>query len=128
MDQRRVLWQNRVHFFAVAASLMRRILVDHARSRQRLKRGGPATRVPLEEALLVAAVQLNVDVLALDAALTRLLAIDSRQCQVVELRFFSGLSIEDTAASLGVSPATVKNDWNIANAWLRRELMGHSKP
>ena len=127
-DQTSVQWQNRAHFFAVAASLMRRILVDHARGRKRLKRGGPAARLPLQEALVVAAEHMNVDVLALDEALTKLVAVDARQCQVVELRFFSGLSIEETAAALGVSPATVKNDWNIAKAWLRREMMGIDAP
>jgi RNA polymerase sigma factor (TIGR02999 family) len=124
VDQRSVRWQNRTHFFAVAAQLMRRILVDHARGRRRAKRGGSAARVPLEEALLVAAGQLNVDVLALDEALTRLTAVQPRQSQVVELRFFSGLSIEETASVLGVSAATVKSDWNIAKAWLRREMVG----
>jgi RNA polymerase sigma factor (TIGR02999 family) len=122
VDQRRVRWQNRTHFFAVAAQLMRRILVDHARGRARAKRGGSAAQVPLEEALLVAAGQLNIDVLALDEALTKLTALEPRQSQVVELRFFSGLSIAETAAVLGTSPATVKNDWNIAKAWLRREM------
>ena len=124
VDQRHVRWQNRAHFFAVAARLMRRILVDHARGRQRIKRGGSVIQLPLEEALVVAAEQLNVDVLALDDALTQLLALDARQCQIVELRFFTGLSIEETATVLGVSSATVKNDWNIAKAWLRREMMG----
>jgi RNA polymerase sigma factor (TIGR02999 family) len=124
VDQRSVRWENRTHFFAVAAQLMRRILVDHARGRRRAKRGGALARVPLDEALVVAAGQLNVDVLALDEALTKLMAIDLRQSQVVELRFFSGLSIEETAAVLNVSPATVKNDWNIAKAWLRREMVG----
>ena len=127
VDQRRVRWQNRAHFFAVAARLMRRILVDHARGRQRIKRGGSATQLPLEEALVVAAEQMNVDVLALDDALAQLLELDPRQCQVVELRFFSGLSIEETAAVIGVSPATVKNDWSIAKAWLRREMMGNDE-
>jgi RNA polymerase sigma factor (TIGR02999 family) len=121
-DQRRVSWQNRGHFFAIAARLMRRILVDHSRGRERIKRGGAAARVPLDEALVVAAEQLNVDVLALDDALTRLLEFDARQCQIVELRFFCGLNIEETALALGVSAATVKNDWSIAKAWLRREM------
>jgi RNA polymerase sigma-70 factor (ECF subfamily) len=125
LAQRRVRWQNRAHFFAVAARLMRRILVDHARGRQRIKRGGSATQLPLEEALVVAAEQLNLDVLALDDALTKLSELDARKCQVVELRFFSGLSIEETAAVLGVSPATVKGDWSIAKAWMRREMMGN---
>jgi RNA polymerase sigma factor (TIGR02999 family) len=125
VDQRSVQWQNRAHFFAIAARLMRRILVDHARGRRRIKRGGSTAPLPLEEALVVAAEQLNIDVLALDFALQRLMAVDARQCQVVELRFFSGLTIEETAVVVGVSPATVKNDWNIAKAWLRREMAGN---
>jgi RNA polymerase sigma-70 factor (ECF subfamily) len=128
VDQRSVRWQNRTHFFAVAAQLMRRILVDHARGHRRVKRGGSAARVPLEDALVVAADQLNIDVLALDYALTKLAAMEPRQSHVVELRFFSGLSIEETAAALHVSPATVKNDWNIAKAWLRREMAGTGAP
>ncbi len=128
VDQRSVRWQNRAHFFAISAQLMRRILVDHSRGRHRAKRGGSAARVPLEDVLLVAAGQLDVDVLALDEALTRLAALEPRQAQVVELRFFGGLSIEETAAALGVSPATVKNDWNFAKAWLRREMSGGGAP
>lgn len=124
VDQRNVRWQNRAHFFGVAAQLMRRILVDHARSRQRAKRGGPGITLPLQEALGVAVAKSNVDLLALDEALVRLAAIDLRQSQIVELRFFSGLSIEETAEVIGVSPATVKNDWNLAKAWLRREIGG----
>ena len=127
VDQKRVRWQSRAHFFAVAARLMRRILVDHARGRQRIKRGGSATQLPFEEALVVAAEQLNVDILALDSALTKLCELDARQCQVVELRFLSGLSIEETAAVLSVSPATVKSDWSIAKAWLHREIAGNGR-
>lgn len=122
VDQKNVRWQNRAHFFAIAAQLMRRILIDHARRRHRAKRGGSGVALPLEEALAVAAEKSNVDLLALDEALMRLAAVDLRQSQIVELRFFSGLSIEETAAALGVSPATVKNDWNMAKAWLRREM------
>jgi RNA polymerase sigma factor (TIGR02999 family) len=124
VDQRQVRWQNRAHFFAIAAQLMRRILVDHARRRHRAKRGGSAIALPLEEGLVVAAEKSNVDLLALDEALTRLAAIDLRQSQIVELRFFSGLSIEETAAVLGVSRTTVKDDLNVAKAWLRREIGG----
>ena len=124
VDQKNVRWQNRAHFFAVAARMMRRILVDHARSHRRAKRGGSAARLPLEEALAVAAEKSSVDLLALDEALERLAAVDARQGQVVELRYFGGLSIEETAEALGVSPATVKNDWNVSKAWLRRELGG----
>ena len=124
VDQKNVRWQNRTHFFAVAAHLMRRILVDHARRRHRAKRGGSAIALPLEEGLVVAAAKSNADLLALDEALTRLAAIDVRQSQIVELRCFSGLSIEETAAVLGVSLTTVKDDLNMAKAWLRREIGG----
>ena len=123
VDQRNVRWQNRAHFFAVAAQLMRRILVDHARRRGRAKRGGSSIALPLDEGLVMAA-ESESDLLALDEALTRLAAIDARQTQIVELRFFGGLSIEETAAVLGVSPTTVKDDSNIAKAWLRREIGG----
>jgi len=122
VDQRNVRWQNRAHFFAVSAQLMRRILVDHARRRNRAKRGGSAITLPLVEGLLVAAAKSDGDLLALDEGLTRLAAIDLRQSQIVELRFFSGLTIEETAAVLGVSLTTVKDDLNMAKAWLRREL------
>ena len=122
VDQREVRWQSRAHFFAVAAQLMRRILVDHARRRRRAKRGGPAARLPLEEALVIAAEKSDVDLLALDEALERLAAVNARQSRIVELRYFSGLSIEETAEALGVSPTTVKDDWSVAKAWLYREL------
>ncbi len=124
IDQKNVRWQNRAHFFAVAAESMRRILVDHARRRHRAKRGGSGIVLPLDEGLLMAAEKSEVDLLALDEALTRLAAIDVRQSQIVELRFFSGLSIEETAAVLGVSLTTVKDDLNMAKAWLRREIGG----
>jgi RNA polymerase sigma-70 factor (ECF subfamily) len=124
VDQKNVRWQNRAHFYAVAAQLMRRILVDHARRRRRAKRGGSAARLPLDEGLVVAAEKSNVDLLALDEALGRLAAIDARQSQIVELRYFGGLSIEETAEALGVSPTTVKDDLNVAKAWLRREMGG----
>jgi RNA polymerase sigma-70 factor (ECF subfamily) len=124
VDQKQVRWQNRTHFFAVAAQLMRRILVDHARRRHRAKRGGSGIALPLEEGLVVAAEKPEADLLALDEALTRLAALDVRQSQIVELRCFSGLSIEETAAVLGVSATTVKDDLNMAKAWLRREIGG----
>ena len=124
VDQKNVRWQNRAHFFAVSAQLMRRILVDHARRRHRAKRGGSGITLPLDEGLVVAAEKSNGDLLTLDEALTRLAAIDGRQGQIVELRFFSGLTIEETAAVLGVSPTTVKDDLNLAKAWLRREIGG----
>ena len=122
IEQRNVRWQNRAHFFGIAAQLMRRILVDHARTRHRVKRGGAAMRVPLEE-VVVAAEGLNINLVSLDEALTRLAAVDSRQGRIVELRFFGGLSVEETAEVLRVSAATVKNDWSMAKAWLRRELL-----
>jgi RNA polymerase sigma factor (TIGR02999 family) len=124
VDQKNVRWQNRAHFFAISAQLMRRILVDHARRRHRAKRGGSAIALPLDEGLVAAAGKSDVDLLALDEALTRLAAIDHRQSQIVELRCFSGLSIEETAAVLGVSVTTVKDDMNMAKAWLRREMRG----
>ena len=121
IDQKDVRWQNRAHFFGIAAQLMRRILVDHARSRQAAKRGGSDIKLPLEEGMIVAEGK-DVNLVALDEALERLAAIDPQQSRVVELRFFSGLSVEETAAVLGVSTRTVKRDWNVAKAWLRREI------
>ena len=121
IDQRDVQWQNRLHFFAIAAQQMRRILVDHARQRKAAKRGGTDIRLPLEEAIGVSSGQ-DLDFVALDEALTRLGAIDLQQSRVVELRFFSGLSVEETAKALDVSERTVKRDWHVAKAWLRREL------
>jgi RNA polymerase sigma factor (TIGR02999 family) len=122
VDQQRVKWQNRAHFFAIAARLMRRILVDHARARGAGKRGA-GLRVSLA-GLEPGTPPRDLDVLALDAALDRLAAIDPRQGQLVELRFFGGLDIEETAAVLGVSPVTVKRDWALSRAWLFRELRG----
>ena len=122
IKQRNVRWQNRAHFFGIAAQLMRRILVDHARTRHRVKRGGAAMRVPLQE-VVIAAEGLNINLVSLDEALTRLAAVDPRQGRIVELRFFGGLSVEETAEVLRVSAATVKNDWSVAKAWLHRELL-----
>lgn len=121
IDQSRVQWQNRAHFFGVAAQIIRRILVDHARSRNRLKRGGPALKVTLNEDV-IAAEQVDVDLVGLDDALERLAAMDARQSRIVELRFFGGLSIEETAEILNISPATVKREWTMARAWLHREI------
>lgn len=119
--QEEVEWRNRAHFFAVAAQAIRRILVDHARGHQRLKRGGGRERVHLDEnAVLLTAS--HVDVLALDDVLRKLAALNQRQAQIVELRFFGGLSLKDVADYLGVSPRTVDGDWSMARAWLRREL------
>ena len=122
VDQRQVRWQDRAHFFAVAAQLMRRILVDHARRHGAAKRGSGEPRLPLDEADAPAAPAPLVDWLALDRALDRLAALDERQSRTVELRFFGGLTIEETAEVLQVSPATVKNDWSLARGWLYREL------
>jgi len=122
VDQREVNWQNRTHFFGIAAQMMRRILVDYARQRHRAKRGGIAEDLPLEEAALVVSEERSVDLVALDEALTRLAEFDERQARIVELRYFSGLTIEETAEVLRISPATVKSDWNVAKAWLRHEI------
>jgi RNA polymerase sigma factor (TIGR02999 family) len=121
VDQRVAHWQNRAQFFGVAAQQMRRILVDYARRHQAAKRGGSAIQVPLEEDA-IAAGESDVDLAALDDALTRLAVLDPRQARVVELRYFTGLGIEETAEALGISPATVKREWAIARAWLKREL------
>ncbi len=121
IDAKEVRWQGRAHFFAIAANLMRRILVDHARRRDAQKRAGSQIHLTLERTV-VPAKQSDVDVLAIDEALTRLAAVDRQQAQIVELRFFSGLSVEETATALGISPRTVKRDWSVARAWLRREI------
>jgi RNA polymerase sigma factor (TIGR02999 family) len=121
IDSSRVRWQNRAHFFAVSAQLMRRILVDFARSRHYLKRGGDAPRVSLAEAFEVAGEQ-DADLVALDDALQNLASVDPRKSQVVELRFFGGLSVEETAEVLQVSPDTVMRDWRLAKLWLLREI------
>ena len=125
IDQREVNWQNRAHFFAIAAQAMRRILVDHARSRHRDKRGGEAEDLPLDAAEFATSPGgPSVDLIELDEALTRLASFDERQSRIVELRFFSGMSVEETAEALGVSKATVKNEWRSAKAWLFQELNG----
>ena len=116
----RMRWQDRAHFFAVAAQVMRRILVEHAR-RHNLKRGGDVPHVALDEAALVGA-DADVDLVALDDAMTALARVDPRKMQVVEMRFFGGLSVEETAEVLGISPVTVKRDWRVAKAWLYRAL------
>ena len=121
IDQKQVQWQNRAHFFGIAAQLMRRILVDYARKRDNAKRGGGARHVPLDEAMIVLHEQ-AADLLALNEALKSLTAIDSRQSQLVELRFFGGLSIEETAEVLQLSPGTVMREWTFAKAWLEREM------
>jgi RNA polymerase sigma factor (TIGR02999 family) len=113
-------WHDRAHFFAMAATLMRRVLVDYARQRRRDKRGGGVSLTSLDEN--AAAPEAAVDVLALDQALERLAALDAQQSRVVELRFFAGMSVEETAEALGISPATVKRDWATARVWLYNEL------
>ncbi len=124
IDQREVNWKNRAHFFGIAAQAMRRILVDHARSRHRDKRGGDAENLPLEAAEFATSKEGTVDLIALDEALTRLALLDERQSRIVELRFFSGMSVEETGEAIGVSSATVKNEWRTAKAWLFQELNG----
>lgn len=116
-------WQDRAHFFAVSANVMRRILVDHARARVADKRGGEADRIALEDAISLSK-EPQVDLLAVDEALKELAEFDEQQCRIVELRFFGGLTIEETAHVVGVSPATVKREWAIAKAWLHRKLKG----
>ncbi|MEP6730125.1 MAG: sigma-70 family RNA polymerase sigma factor [bacterium] len=120
-DARQIEWVDRAHFFAVAARAMRRILVDHAVRQQAQKRGGGAERIALDDVSLMAD-ERSEDVLSLDEALQRLESMRGRHARVVECRFFGGLSIEETAEVLGVSPATVKREWTMARAWLNREL------
>ena len=122
VDSSRVKWQNRAHFFAVSAQLMRRILVDFARARHKIKRGGDAIHLSFNEAQ-TASHEPTRALVALDDALEALAAMDSRKSQVVELRFFGGLTVEETAEVLGVSPMTVTRDWSLAKTWLLRELV-----
>lgn len=122
IDQRNVRWQNRAHFFGIAAQMMRRILVDYAKNRKSLKRGGAAENLPLDEAFAIAAEERDLDLLALDEALNRLAEMDELQARIVELRYFSGLSIAETAEVIGLSTTTVKVNWNMAKAWLHHEL------
>jgi RNA polymerase sigma-70 factor, ECF subfamily len=118
-------WQNRAHFCAIAAHSMRQILIERARARGAQKRGGARQRITLDERLLPGGEQ-SIDLLALDEALERLAALDPEQARLVELRFFGGLTVEETAAAMDISPATVKRHWTIASAWLARELEGNS--
>jgi RNA polymerase sigma factor (TIGR02999 family) len=122
VDLDRMQWRDRAHFFAMAATLMRRILVDYARERSRDKRGGGVSVTSLDEQVAVS--KASVDVVALDEALDRLAAMDLQQSRIVELRFFSGLTIEETAEALDLSPATVKREWTSAKAWLHQQLGG----
>ncbi len=122
IDQREVNWESRAHFFAIAANLMRRILVDYARAKHREKRGGDALKLTLERAELIAGKERSIDLIALDEALGRLEKIDEQQARIVELRYFAGLSLVETAAALRVSRTTVATDWSMAKTWLHREL------
>jgi len=123
VNQREVRWQSRAHFYGIAAQMIRRILVDHARSHQAEKRGACALRVELEEGMAVSSRQ-EVDLVGLDTALEKLAALDARQSRIVELRFFTGLSVEETAEVTRLSTATVKREWSSARAWLYREMTG----
>jgi RNA polymerase sigma-70 factor, ECF subfamily len=116
-------WRNRAHFFAVASQVMRHILVDYARERHRTKRGGAAVHIPVDAAVVLSSDQVE-EIVAVDLALQRLASTDKRKAKVLEMRFFGGLSVEETAEVLGVAPNTVIRDWNFARAWLRRELSG----
>jgi RNA polymerase sigma factor (TIGR02999 family) len=122
VDQRRATWVNRAQFFGIAAQLMRRILVDHARARRRTKRGGSALLVSLDAAADTPNDSRVEDILAIDEALDRMSSVDKEQVRIIELRFFAGLTVEETARVLGRSPRTVKREWRLAKAWLYREL------
>jgi len=121
IDQTKVEWQSRAHFFGVAAQMMRRILIDHAKTKHRLKRGGTAIKIALDENMNVSQ-ERAVELIALDDALQALAQMDERKSRIVELRYFGGLSVEETAQVLGVSDKTVMRDWNLAKAWLYKEL------
>ena len=121
IDVRRIRWQNRGHFFAMAGRLMRRILVDFARKRRYLKRGGAAEHVDFDENLTISSSQ-SPDLVAIDDALNALASVDARKVQVVEMRFFAGLEVQEIAGALNLSPETVRRDWRLAKAWLRRAI------
>jgi len=127
VDVEKVEWQNRAHFYGLCARLMRRVLIDFARSRNYQKRGGQIPHIELEEAATVSAV-VGSELLAVDEALKQLAAVDTRKSEVVELRFFGGLTVEETAVALGVSQETVMRDWKLAKAWLLRELSHEASP
>jgi RNA polymerase sigma-70 factor (ECF subfamily) len=128
IEQRAVDWQGRAHFFGIAAQIMRRILIDHARGHMRDKRGGGAIPVPLDEALVFSPEQ-SSELVALDASLERLAKLDPRQSRIVELRFFGGLTVEQTAEMLGISAKTVKREWSMAKAWLHGDMKtSHGNP
>ena len=124
-DQTRVDWKGKTHFFAIGAKMMRRILVDHARGKKRHKRGGDVSRIPLTDDLCVTS-RNDEDILAVEDALTKLAELDPRQAEIVELRFFGGLTVEEVAEVLRVSKRTVEAEWTMVRAWLRRELSGES--
>jgi RNA polymerase sigma factor (TIGR02999 family) len=126
VGQRDVRWQNRAHFFGVAAQLMRRVLVDYARQRAADKRGGGVECLPLEDALAIGGAN-QIDIIAVDDALHRLAIVDPDQVRLVELRFFGGLTIEETAEVLGWSSGSVKREWTVARAWLQREISGAAR-
>jgi RNA polymerase sigma factor (TIGR02999 family) len=126
VDARQVRWDSRAHFFGITSRLMRQILVDHARTRDAAKRGGGGVHASLDEAVELATQAARGDLLALDAALHGLEKIDQRQSRIVELRFFAGLTVEETSAVLEISPGTVKRDWTLARAWLWRALRSDS--
>ena len=126
IDARQVRWNDRAHFLGISARLMRRVLVDHARTRGMQKRGGGAYAVPLHDDMAVAQAQ-DIDLLALDRALEALALVDERKCRVIEMRFFGGLTVEETAEALRVSTDTVKRDWRLAKLWLLRELEGRGQ-
>lgn len=122
LEQKSVSWESRSHFYAIAATMMRRILIDYARKKHRVRRGGIHNDLPLEEALTIRVRETDFDLLALDEALNRLAAKEEHLAKVVELRFFSGLDVVETAEVLGFSESTIKRDWQMAKAWLHREL------
>ncbi len=121
-EQKSVAWESRSHFFAIAATMMRRILIDYAKTKHRVRRGGVHSDLPLENALTISVSETDFDLLALDEALNRLAAKEAHLAKVVELRFFSGLDVVETAEVLGISESTIKRDWQMAKAWLHREL------
>jgi RNA polymerase sigma factor (TIGR02999 family) len=122
VEQKSVAWESRSHFYAIAATMMRRILIDYAKTKHRVRRGGVHSDLPLENALTISVSETDFDLLALDEALNRLAAKEAQLAKVVELRFFSGLDVVETAEVLGLSESTIKRDWRMAKAWLRREL------
>lgn len=122
VEQKSVAWESRSHFFAIAATMMRRILIDYAKTKHRVRRGGEHEDLPLENALTISVSETDFDLLALDEALNRLAAKEAQLTKIVELRFFSGLTVVEAAEVLGISESTVKRDWQMAKAWLHREL------